>query len=106
MKTGTKPKLPTLLCSMALSSFPDQFLKAEPLLHWLDFGQFHLSFACHLYQIRPLSAFQYFQETVPSSLIRHEPKQIDRIMQNHGLMESFGANLGLTGERAKPIRLS
>lgn len=27
-------------------------------------------------------------------------------MQNHGFIESFGANLWLTGERAKPIRLS
>lgn len=91
---------------MVLTSFPGQFLEAEHLPHRLVFGKTHPSFAFHLNKSRQLSAFQNFQKTVPSSLIRHEPKQIDRIMQNHGFIESFGANLWLTGERAKPIRLS
>lgn len=91
---------------MVLTSFPGQFLEAEHLPHRLVFGKTYPSFAFHLNKSRQLSAFQNFQKTVPSSLIRHEPKQIDRIMQNHGFIESFGANLWLTGERAKPIRLS
>lgn len=91
---------------MVLTSFPGQFLEAEHLPHRLVFGKTHPSFAFHLNKSRQLSAFQNFQKTVPSSLIRHEPKQIDRIMQNHGFIESFGANLWLTGERAKPIWLS
>lgn len=91
---------------MVLTSFPGQFLEAEHLPHRLVFGKNHPSFAFHLNKSRQLSAFQNFQKTVPSSLIRHEPKQIDRIMQNHGFIESFGANLWLTWERAKPIRLS
>lgn len=91
---------------MVLTSFPGQFLEAEHLPHRLVFGKTHPSFAFHLNKSPQLSAFQNFQKTVPSSLIRHEPKQIDRIMQNHGFIESFGAILWLTGERAKPIRFS
>lgn len=71
---------------MVLTSFPGQFLEAEHLPHRLVFGKTHPSFAHHLNKSRQLSAFQDFQKTVPSSLIRHEQKQIDKIMQNMVLL--------------------